>query len=84
MEEKIKKYERYVFQKYDWECLRKLIYGLTFETTKKICTIKEMKEVFERLPEYIKEDAYLGGFIETFWKDLFIEWAEENMWVIPE
>ena len=39
---------------------------------------KELVEIFNKLPDDLKEDAYEWGMSDTLWRDKFIEWYEEN------
>ena len=66
------------FTKNDWDHLHDCILHATWDTTKKKSTREELIEIFNKLPEYIKDDAYEFGMSDTLWRDQFIEWYEKN------
>lgn len=40
---------------------------------------EEMEELWNNLPDYLKEDSLEWGMNDTLWRDNFIEWLEENL-----
>ena len=67
------------FSKHDWAHMHDCIIHCTWNTTKKKSTREELVELFDKLPEYLKEDAYEFGMSDTLWRDNFIEYYEENI-----
>jgi hypothetical protein len=50
----------------------------TWNTKKKKSTKNELIDIFNKLPEDLKEDAYEYGMSDTLWRDNFIMWYVEN------
>lgn len=66
------------FTKHDWNHMHDCILHCTWNTTKKKSTRQEMVELFNLLPDDLKEEAYKFGMSDTLWRDKFIEYYEEN------
>ncbi len=64
--------------KNDWDHIHDCILDATWETTKKKCTKEELIEIFNKLPEDLKYDAFKYGMNCTVWRDTFIKWYKEN------
>jgi len=61
------------FSKHDWDHMHDCILHCTWNTTKKKSTREELVELFDKLPDDLKEDAYEFGMSDTLWRDNFIE-----------
>jgi hypothetical protein len=66
------------FTQHHWNHMHDCILHATWNTTKKKSTKEELVEIFNKLPEDLKEDAYEWGMSDTLWRDKFIEWYDEN------
>ena len=62
----------------DWNHMHDCILDLTWNTTKKKCSREELIQIFNKLPDYLKEESYEWGMSDTLWRDKFREWYEEN------
>lgn len=67
------------FIKNDWAHMHDCILHATWDTTKKNSTQEEMEEIFTKLPNELKCEAYEWGMNDTLWREKFIEWYEKNM-----
>ena len=61
------------FIKNDWDHMHDCILHATWDTTKKNSTQEEMEEIFFKLPNELKCEAYECGMNDTLWRDKFIE-----------
>lgn len=66
------------FTQHDWNHMHDCILNATWHTTKKKSTKEELVEIFNKLPEDLKEEAYKWGMSDTLWRDRFFEWYKEN------
>jgi hypothetical protein len=66
------------FTKHDWNHMYDCILQATWNTKKKKSTKNELIDIFNKLPEDLKEDAYEYGMSDTLWRDNFIMWYVEN------
>ena len=60
---------------HDWNHMHDCI----LHVTKKKSTREELVEIFNKLPEDMKGDAYEWGMSDTLWRNKFIEWYIGNM-----
>jgi len=63
-----------MFTKNDWNHLHDCILEATWNTNKKKCNQTELEEIFRRLPEDMKNQAYEWGMSDTMWRDDFIRY----------
>jgi hypothetical protein len=70
------------FTQHDWNHLHDCILHATWNTTKKKSTKKELLEIFNKMPEELREGAYEWGMSDTVWRDNFIKWYKTTMIVI--
>lgn len=66
------------FTQNDWNHMHDCILDATYDTIKKNCTKEELMEIFKKLPDHLKCEAYEWGMNDTLWRDKFIKWYEEN------
>lgn len=66
------------FTDHEWAHMHDYIFHATWHTTKKKCTREELKQIFNELPEYMKNEAYSWGMNDTLWREMFIKWYEDN------
>lgn len=66
------------FDQNDWNHLHDVVLDATWNTTKLKLSQPEMEELFEQLPDHIKDDAYHWGLNDTVVRDNIYVWVEEN------
>ena len=66
------------FDQNDWNHLHDVVLDATWNTTKLKLSQPEMEELFEQLPDHIKNDAYHWGLNDTVVRDNIYVWVEEN------
>ena len=66
------------FDENDWNHMHDCVLDLTWKTTKLNLTKDEMLNLFNSLPEYLKQDAYEYGMNDTVWRDSFCYWYKKN------
>ena len=64
--------------KNDWDHMHDCILNATWETTKTKSTREELIDIFNKLPEDLKQEAYEWGMNDTLWRENFTEWYNEN------
>ncbi len=64
--------------KNDWNHMHDCILNSTWETTKIKSTREELIDIFNKLPEDLKQEAYEWGMNDTIWRENFTEWYKEN------
>ena len=64
--------------KNDWNHMHDCILNSTWETTKTKSTREELIDIFNKLPEDLKQEAYEWGMSDTVWRENFTEWYTEN------
>lgn len=70
------------FTKNDWDHMHDCILHVTWDTIQKKSTREELLEIFNKLPEHLKEEADEYGMADTLWRDHFIEFLEKNLsWI---
>lgn len=67
------------FTKHEWDHMHDCVLHCTWKTTKKKSTREELIELFNKLPDDLKEDAYEFGMSDTLWRDNFIKYYEKNI-----
>lgn len=67
------------FDKHDWNHMHDCILHCTWETTKKKSTREELIQIYNQLPEDLKNEAIDWGMSDTLWRDKFIEWYQLNI-----
>lgn len=63
---------------HDWNHMHDCILHATWNTTRKKSTQEELEEIFDKMPEEMKHEAYEWGMSDTLWRENFIEWYEKN------
>ena len=63
------------FNKNDWDHMHDCIYHVTQRKSNQ----SELEDIFDDLPEELKEEAFEFGMNDTLWREHFIEWYEENI-----
>ena len=66
------------FDQNDWNHLHDVVLDATWNTKKLKLSQPEMEELFEQLPDNIKNDAYHWGLNDTVVRDNIYVWVEEN------
>jgi hypothetical protein len=66
------------FTQDEWDHLHDVVLGATWETTKIELTQQELENLFQELPEHIKEDAYHWGLNDSVVRDKIYVWYQEN------
>ena len=61
------------FTKNDWDHMHDCVLHATWKTTQKNCNREELQEIFHKLPEDLKLDAYKYGMSDTCWREEFIK-----------
>ena len=54
--------------KNDWDHIHDCILNATWETTKIKSTREELIDIFNKLPEDLKQEAYEWGMNDTLWR----------------
>jgi hypothetical protein len=65
------------FEKNEWSRLHDIVLSATWDTSKKLSQ-SELEDLFEGLPENIKEDAYRLGLNDSAVRDSIYIWIEKN------
>lgn len=64
-----------MFNNHDWNHFHDIVLSVT----KLRCTRKKLEEIFEKLPENIKEDANHWGLTDSVIRDKIYVWLESNL-----
>lgn len=63
------------FSENDWSHLHDCMYDLTGNNLNK----NEMIDLFNKLPENLRTEAYHWGMADTIWCNNFCNWFEKNL-----
>jgi hypothetical protein len=66
------------FEKNEWNHLHDVVLSATWDTSKLKLSQSELEDLFEELPEHIKEDAYHWGLNDTVVRDSIYVWIKKN------
>jgi len=66
------------FEKNEWNHLHDVVLSATWDTSKLKLSQSELEDLFEELPEHIKEDAYHWGLHDTVVRDSIYVWIKKN------
>jgi hypothetical protein len=66
------------FTQNEWDHLHDVVLDATWKTTKTKLTQQELENLFQELPEYIKDDAYRWGLNDTVVRDNIHVWYQKN------
>jgi hypothetical protein len=66
------------FEKNEWNHLHDVVLSATWDTSKLKLSQSELEDLFEELPEHIKEDAYHWGLNDTVVRDSIYVWIVKN------
>jgi hypothetical protein len=66
------------FEKNEWNHLHDVVLSATWDTSKLKLSQSELEDLFEELPEHIKEDAYHWGLNDTVVRDSIYVWILKN------
>ena len=66
------------FEKNEWNHLHDVVLSTTWDTSKLKLSQSELEDLFEELPEHIKEDAYHWGLNDTVVRDSIYVWIKKN------
>lgn len=72
------------FTQNDWNHMHDCILHATWSTTKKKSTKEELVDIFNKMPEDLKEEAYKYGMSDTEWRDNFIKWYREKHYTVTK
>jgi hypothetical protein len=68
----------YEFTKNEWDHLHDVVLGATWKTTKTKLTQQELENLFQELPEHLKEDAQHWGLNDSVVRDEIYVWYQKN------
>ena len=66
------------FTENDWSHMHDCVLDCTWDTTKTNLNKNQLIDLFNTLPDILKNDAYEYGMNDTVWRDSFCYWYKKN------